>query len=729
MGAKPGPGRALPPALLALLPAAVLIAVAIAWVLNAGGYESQPALDVTYEPDAWYLGALALVALLCATAAGVGWGRMTRASKLACAALLAYAAWSFASVLWAHDQGAAFLGSDRALVYFAAFATFALLPWSDLPARIALGALVAGVGAVATIAAIKVASAASPASLYLGARLAWPMGYYNADAVLFMGAATVAVALAAQRSTPAVLRVAGVTIAGLCLQLAVLGQSRGWLFSAPIVLVLMLLLIPGRVRLLLFALLPAAATAAIAPALLRVYGKGAPGGEALPQPRLGRVLHTQGHRAVMAMLVAEIVLAAVTAAAVAVDRRVSFGDGGQRRFDRASRIVALALALAGAAIGLVAVHGHPIGRVESAWRSFAHSPTPSGGGYSHFTTLASNRVDIWRVALHEFTANPVGGIGQDNFAGSYIRLRHTYEQPRWTHSIELRLLTHTGAVGALLFALFVGAALVAAVRGRRGSTRVSAGILLVPALVWLAQGSIDWFWEYPALSVPALAFAGAAGALDRRGGPATRRDKAYASNLDPARDEADTSSLDPALQQSRPRPASGTVSDTHRRTPATAAIALAGALLGAGMLAAIAIPYLAARHAHEAAREWETDPAAAYSQVRAATDLLPFDQQLYLLGGAIALNRGEYAPARAWLLQAERHDEDNWLTPFALGLVEGETGRRRAASAQLARARLLNPLEATIRVALERLHKDHPLTFEEAQESLAPRIVTPGSSQ
>ncbi len=692
MAAKRVPRRGLPPTLLPLLPAVVLIAVVIVWIADGGGYESQPALGGGYEPDGWYLGALALVALLCATAAGVGWARTTRSTRIACAALLAYATWSFASVLWAHDQGAAFLGSDRALVYFAAFTTFALLPWGSVSARLALAALAAGVGAVAVVAAVKVASAAAPASLYLGGRLAWPMGYYNADAVLFMGAATVAVALSCRRSTPAALRVAGVTIAGLCLQLAVLGQSRGWLFSAPIVIVLMLLLIPGRARLLLFALLPGLATAAIAPALLRVYGKAAPGGEALPQPRLDRVLHAQGHRAGVAMLIAEIALAAATAALVAIDRRVRLGPSAQRRLDRAGRIVAAAVVLAGAAVGLIAVHGHPIGRLESAWRSFAHPPAPRGG-YSHFTTLASNRPDIWRVALREFAANPLGGIGQDNFAASYIRLRHTYEQPRWTHSIELRLLAHTGAVGALLFALFLGAALVAALRGRSGAARVSAGILLVPAVVWLVQGSIDWFWEYPALSVPALAFAAAAGALDRS----------------------------PRVS-SRSRPAG--LAAPRRLT----GVVLAAAL-GAGMLAAVAILFLAARQAREATREWETDPTAAYSHVRAAADLLPFDQQLYLLGGSIALNRGEYAAARAWLLVAERRDRDNWLTPFALGLVEGQAGRRRAARAQLERARRLNPLEATIRLALEGVRKGRPLTFEEAQTALAPRIVTPGSSR
>jgi hypothetical protein len=687
MGARDATRKLLRADMLPLLPATVLVAVVIAWIATGGGYESQPALDVGYEPDPWYLGGLTLIALLCATAFGMGRVRMSRASKVACAALFAYVVWSFASVLWAHDQGAAFLGSDRALVYFAAFLTFAILPWRDIPARLAMGALICGIGAIAILTAAKVATASAPGPLYLGARLAYPLGYYNADAVMFMGAAAGAIALAAQRTTPAVLRVVGLSLAALCLQLAVLSQSRGWLFSAPVVLALMLLLIPGRLRLLLFALAAGAATAIVAPALLDVYGKATPGGETLAQPRLNAVLYAQGNHAVKAMLVVDIVLAALATAAVIVDRRLSLSPQAQRRLDRTSRVAAVAIVLAGAAAALVAVHGDVIGRIERAWKSFAHTPTPTGGGSSHFTTLASNRSDIWRVALHEFAHNPLGGLGQDNFAASYIRLRHTYEQPRWTHSIELRLLTHTGLIGGLLFAAFLLAAAMAALRGRRGVERTTAGILLVFLVVWLVQGSIDWFWEYPALSVPALAFTAAAGALGRVA----------------------------------PLPAPS----LHRRL--SIAAALAAILLGVGALLALGIPFLAARRAREATAVWQTQPTRAFEVVRSASNLMPFDPQLYLLGASIALNLGEYPRARAWLEEAESHDNQNWLTPFALGLVEGEEGRLAAAKTQLSQAELLNPLEPAVGTALSRATEGHPLSFAAAQALLAPHIATPRS--
>jgi tetratricopeptide (TPR) repeat protein len=333
-----------------------------------------------------------------------------------------------------------------------------------------------------------------------------------------------------------------------------------------------------------------------------------------------------------------------------------------------------------------------IGRVESAWKSFAHTPSPSDGGSSHFTTLASNRPDIWRVALREFDRHPLGGIGQDNFAASYIRQRRTYEQPRWTHSIELRLLTHTGIVGALLFAIFLVAVVTAALRARRGRERATAAILLVPLVVWLVQGSIDWFWEYPALSVPALAFAAAAGGLWGGDTP----------------------------------PPGGRVAPTRLRLHSRIA-ALAGAALVLGAVAALAIPFAAARQVREAIRIWPEQPARAYGAVRSATDLLPFDAQLYLVGGSVALNLGEYPRAHAWLSEARRRDDENWLTPFVLGLIEGQEGRRKAARADLLRAEALNPLEPAIGTALARLDTAHPLTFAQAQALLAPHIVTPSS--
>jgi hypothetical protein len=627
------------------------MAVIIVWALTGGGYEARPVLAGGYDPNPWYLGALVLVGLWCATALGLAWIRISRWAAVACAALTAYTAWSFLSILWAHDQGDAFLGSIRALVYLAAFTTFAILPWSRWSVRVALVGLVSGLGVVALVTAIRLAALPNPSGLYLDARLVYPLGYYNADAAMFMMTALVAVALACRRGGAPVLRVTGLVVAAVCLQLAVLGQSRGWLFTIPLVLAIALLIVPDRLRLLLFALGPVVAAAAAAPALFQVYGKTTVGGLTLTEPRLAQILHRQGVHAAHTMLIADVALALLAALAVALDRRVLPSPMTKRRLDRFVATLAVAVALAGVVIGLVAVHGHVLGRVEHAWNSFANANTgPSGS--SRFTALGSQRVDFWRVALHEWDAHPLAGIGQDNFAASYLQHRHTEEEPRWAHSLELRLLVHTGLVGALLFVLFVTAVGIAALLGggaRGRPVRFAAAAALLPFVVWLVHGSIDWFWEFPALSVPALAFAGAATAL---GGEAA---------------------------------AAG---GSRRRRIVRWSVT---ALLGVGALAAVAIAYASAHEIQRATTVWRDRPTQAYAELRSASHLTPFDAQIYLLEGSIALDYGEAAAARHFFARAERHDDAEWLAPFVLGLLAGERGDRTLGS-RSSRRRSLAPI-------------------------------------
>jgi O-Antigen ligase len=701
-----------------LIPASIAIAVIVAWAATGGGYESRPALGAGYDPDPWYLGALALIGLLGATALGLG-SRALRVSRLtlaAGAALGGYVAWSFLSTLWAHDQGAAFLGSVRTLVYLASFLTFAILPWSGWSLRVALGMLVAGLGLLAVVTAVRLTLLPDPASLYLNARLSYPLGYYNADAAMFMTTAVTAIALCSRREVPAAFRVAGIVIAAVCLQLAILGQSRGWLFTVPIVLVLALALVPGRLRLLLFALGPALASIAVTPALLRVYGRATVGGVALSEPRLGEILHRQGAHAGRAMLIADAVLAILTTLLVSLDRRLELTATAQRQLARLSGALAAIAVLGCLGGGLLATHGDPLGRAERAWSSFADYNNTANGS-SRFTTLGSQRVDFWRVAWDEFARHPLAGAGQDNFAEGYLQHRRTDQEPRWAHSLELRLLTHTGLLGALLFGLFALAVLLGALRGHRGRAyeRVTAGIALLPLVVWLVHGSIDWLWEFPALGVSALAFAGAAMALEQAPRAGTQASLAGVTLSSSPLSSA------PAAVTAIPSATAPAEDRAHRRTRASAAGWICAALLWAGALAAVAIPYVAARRVQRAIAVWPQRPALAYAELRSASDLLPFDAQIDLVGGAIGLNLKAPATARRWLERAQLQDERAWLAPFALGLIDGEQGRRARAQAQLVRAQRLNPREAVIARARARLRAGRPLTFAEAQRLLAAR--------
>src|SRR5205823_2790271 len=111
------------------------------------------------------------------------------------------------------------------------------------------------------------------------------------------------------------------------------------------------------------------------------------------------------------------------------------------------------------------------------------------------------------------------GIGADNFAQQYLAHGRSQETPHYPHSVELRMLTETGIVGALLATAGVGAALAAGARAvrRSGAGDPLAGDVAVAALggfaYWAVHGSFDWFWEFAGLGAAAFALLGLACSL------------------------------------------------------------------------------------------------------------------------------------------------------------------------------------------------------------------------
>jgi Flp pilus assembly protein TadD len=136
---------------------------------------------------------------------------------------------------------------------------------------------------------------------------------------------------------------------------------------------------------------------------------------------------------------------------------------------------------------------------------------------------------------------------------------------------------------------------------------------------------------------------------------------------------------------------------------------------------ALAIPFAAAHEVQKAIAVWPSRPALAYGELRSASSLLPFDAQIYRVGGAIALDLGEAGTAHRWFEEAESSDGQDWLAPFVLGLLDSEQGRREAARLELRRAQQLNPREPLIAQALVRLPSRAPLTVAEAQSDLSLR--------
>lgn len=643
----------------------------LVWAIHDGGYDA----------DTWYWGALALLALLAAVVIGRGPRaiHLARAGWVALVAFGLYVAWSYLSISWARSPGDALTGSNRALLYLLAFATLLVLPWTTRTALIALLVFVLGVGGVGIVLLFRLASADHVSDLVISGRLAAPTGYFNSTAALFTMAALSAIALGARRELPAPLR--GLLLALACagLQLGVIVQSRGWLFTLPLIALVGIAIVPDRLRVVAAAVVPVGATLVPVHRLLDVYN--------------GHSGHALDHAASRAGHSALLVCAAV----FFLTTLLAWADAllPRPRLSAARRRLLGSLVIAVAVVGIAAgaqaaTHGHPVRFIERQWNGFSHPLRTASG--SHFTDVGSGRYDFWRVALDAFAAHPIGGLGQDNFVNYYTPRRRTGEEPSWTHSLELRLLAHTGAVGFVLFVVFLVAAVVAALPARRrpGLDAAVAGAALLPLVVWLIHGSVDWFWEVPALSGPALGFLGMTGAL----AGAARRERAIAGS--------------PAPREAATAGSRGT----------RLLVATAGGLALLACTAALAFPYLSVRETSIASDIEASNPAKALSDLQTAADLGPLSAVPGRLAGTIALQTGRYAVARERFAQVIERDPGGWYGWLGAGLAASALGHRSQARQDFEQAASIEASNPTIQAALQRVDTADPLSPGDALRML-----------
>jgi Flp pilus assembly protein TadD len=668
----------------ATVPALAAIALFIVWAADQAGY------PVTH----WAPGGLVVLALLGLTVVivGSGWSQAPRTVRVAVAALAAFTLLSFLSILWAGVTGDAWEGANRTLLYLLVFALFASHRQGAASAALLLGGWTLAMIALAAFALLHVdsAGAGSLGTLAPEGRLVYPSGYANANAAQWLMAFWPAVLLARTRQLPWGLR--GVLAGGAVLlaEVALLSQSRGSLYATPVMLVLVFALVPNRTR--TFALLVpvAAGVLAAAPAVLRVGDHLGPADTPLP---------AHLHAATLAVLAAALAVGLTVAAGAALDA----GPRLSRRSRLALRrgVAALALAaLVAAVAGGLAVAGDPVTRLESAWHSFKGGYGEDSHTGSRLTSgLGSNRYDFYRVALDEFAAHPLLGIGADNFQDEYLIHGRSGETPHYPHSVELRTLSQTGLAGGAIAIVGLGAALLAAAAALRAgdplARSVAAGGLACFGY-WVVHGSFDWFWEFAGLGAPAFALLGLACAL------APPRAHARPPGGDGA---------SPVAPGSRRE-------GRARRSPAAVAGVAAAALAALAAAASLAAPWLSQLELQSAARVWTTAPQTAYARLRDAAALNPLSDQAYLLAGSIAVRYGELdRAAHQFSLALERDPHDAYAT-LQLGAIASTRGEPVAAVRLLARALSLNPREALVRQALATARSGHRVDVQELDRSI-----------
>ena len=480
----------LPPTL-----ALICVVVLAAWMGNMGG---------GYFVRDWALPALILSALtLLISVIGVPRAPKNRWGALALGLFTAYAVWTLASLRWSPNAGDAWLGAGQTLLYLLAFWAALALVASGASRRWVLAASVLGPALVAsfTLAALG----PRLGDMFENERLVGSVGYYNGEAAFLLVAFWVAVYLGGSRFSGPILRGAVLGGAVLCLDLAVLTQSRGAMVAMLVSLPVFFLLSGQRLRGLL-ALVPIVAALCIAfPGLNEIYLAFRAGDETHVETLLGLVLPTVWTTAGLAGLYGLCwglvdqrwepprVLVRLAGAALVV-----------------GMVVGGAFLLAGAP-ALTERAANPVALVEQKWESFKRDDTTGAEQSRYLSASGSGRYALWQVAWESFGAHPVLGIGTHNYEATYYQLREQGEGfVRQPHILTLEVLSERGIVGGALFFGLLATCLIAGLRKRFGGLgsegKAQAGALTAAVAYWFVHSNAEWFWQLPAVTLPAIVY-------------------------------------------------------------------------------------------------------------------------------------------------------------------------------------------------------------------------------
>jgi hypothetical protein len=526
------------------------------------------------------------------------------------------------------------------------------------------------------------------AKLFLEGRLSEPTQYANATADLWLIAFWPALHLSTARSVPWPVRGAALAAATVLAEVALLSQSRGAVIAFCATALLYVAISTRRWPSLL--------------ALAAVVGLAALSWDPLIDVRDSDTPADLGPALADARRV--IALSALGALALGAGLALAGGQLAERVKPRRQTLVRVgdwalvALAAAGA-IAVLAVIGSPTKWVDERWDDFRttgydqveQGRTRFGG------SLGSNRYDFYRVSVDEFRDHPVAGIGADNFATPYLLHRRSGEAPRYPHSFAMRTLAGLGAVGTLVFLVFLGLALAAVARVRRSAGVEEAGLAMGAVCgfaMWFVHGLVDWLWEFPALGVLAFALLAMAARAQRPDGQ--------------------VAGLAPDPMPWAPRPS---MLDSWPVRAGLTALALAAAL-------ALALPGIASRYTNAAYRDYSADPGRALSRLERAASLDFLAPEPLVAKGVIARRLGRTSVARSALRRAIDREPRDWFAHFELALLELEAGRSALARGSVERAAELNPRQPLVRFVAARARAGEQIDATAVERRLYQQLGT-----
>jgi O-antigen ligase len=460
--------------------AAVAVGGPTLLAFHSGGYFDRPRLIASIV--AW-----ALVAVVALTAeqplprSGAG--------RLALAGLALLFLWSVASYEWAPLRELVQHDAERLLLYVGYFmAALALVRerwlYRALEPLLVLGVLITSLYGLSE--RLFPGLVEFDRSRTAAGRLEQPLTYWNAVGALGAIGAILAMRVAGDPRRSSGVRAAAAA-GGVPIGFAAyLSFSRGALAAVAAGVVLLVALAPGgrpQLRAIGAVLLATAAAALVAGALptVRSLERGEHGDSSQGLIMFAVLIVLSGASAAVALYRSE---------SPAPPRRLGAPFGRRRLL-----LAAGAIAVVGAVLAVAVLEAQPK----------AVNPE-AGANPARLGSFDSNRYRYWEVAVDLVEAQPITGAGSGAFFVEWRRRRERADQASDAHSLYIETAAELGLVGLCFLFLFLGAVIVAGLRLLRADAAAATGP--VAALTaWAVHAGLDWDWEMPAVTLPALLLA------------------------------------------------------------------------------------------------------------------------------------------------------------------------------------------------------------------------------
>lgn len=615
--------------------ALVCVVLLASWMGDASG---------GYFVGGWVPPTLVLAALtLLVSLIGFPTGMRARWGFLALGLFAAYAAWTFASLLWSRNPGDAWLGAGQTLLYL-------LVLWVAM-ALVTLGASRRWVLAVSALGPALVAVLTLLAlvprlgDLFDNDRLIGTVGYYNGEAAFLLLPLWAAVYLGGSRRVNPILR--GVVLAGavLCVDLAVLTQSRGAMVAVVVSLPVFFLLSGQRLRG-LFALMPIVASLFVAFSGLNAVYLALAGGEAPVETLLGLVLPSVWLTAALTGLYG--------LAWGLIDGRLRLPTSVVRVAGGLALVCSAMIVVGGIYVLVERTGENPAAFAYQKWEAFKTDDASGQEQSRYLSASGSGRYALWQVAWRDFVAHPILGIGTQNYEATYYQLREkSLGFVRQPHMLLLEVLSERGIVGGVLFFGFLSACLAIGLRerlrklGSEGKAQV--GALVAAITYWFVHSSVEWFWQIPAVTLPAFV---------------------YLALLISPWERGETEPIGWPIR----------------------AIGVGGAVLAV----AVVVPLYVADH-YLAQSSKAPSPKEALVAVDLAQSFNPLAYQLPQREAELAVEAGDWDRAKDAYARAIRANPDHYAPYVFMAAFQERRGKPEDALLYYQKARALNPLDANLR--------------------------------